>query len=707
MLNPLVTEQKITASDGFKEHGYTFSVSQAGDIDGDSYPDLVVGAWGDKDIAYKAGAAYVYYGSASGIDPNREDKLTQAEGVISDFLGADVSGGGDLNGDGYDDLVVGAYGLKNGAFYVYYGASTGIQSAGTQVRRSSGGTGEYFALNVSSAGDLNGDGYDDVAASAHGVSALYIYYGSASGLDTSTEQIYFDSAGLAAGQGLAGQLDVNADGYGDLLVGDSKDNRSGGGGSVTLYLGSATGLVTPGTQILYPSDGITGDYFGETLGSVGDVNGDGFDDVAIGSNSPVRGSNSGAAYVYLGSTTGLLASSELKISPADLGVGHGFGSGVAGGDVDGDGFSDVLIGAGTGTGLTPYSGAAYVFFGSTSGVDPATVHKVYASDGEESDYFGYDITAADFDQDGYSDLLVGALNADNKFGAAYLFGGGCRDQDEDGVCTDEGDCLDLDADAYPGADEVLGDGIDQDCDGRELCLADPDQDGFTDGSSVLSEDTDCADPGELPAEAATGDCDPESESVFPGAEEVVADGVDQDCNGGDLCYADQDDDGFADTRTTIESTDLDCEDSEEATATQPDGDCADDNPEIHPAADEICDGWDNDCDERIDIDAVDQGTWYPDLDGDGFGDSLSPTVDCFAPFGYIEDGSDCDDADADIFPGAEEIKGDGVDQDCDGSDTPLPPEAEPEGCGCTSTGSGLGSAWVLVLLAGALLRRRR
>lgn len=705
VLNPLITEQKITASDGFKEHSYTASVSQAGDIDGDGYPDLVVGAWGDKDIAYKAGAAYVYYGSASGIDPNREDKLTDPDGVISDFLGNDVSGGGDLNGDGYDDLVVGAYGLKNGAFYVYYGASTGIQSSGTQVRRSTGGSGEYFALNVSNAGDLNGDGYGDVVAAAHSVSELYIYYGSASGLDTATEQIYFDAGAHSAGQGLAGQLDVNADGYGDLLVGDSKDSRSGGGGSVTLYKGSAAGLVTPGAQILYPSDGITGDYFGEKLGGVGDVNGDGFDDVAIGSNAPVAGSNSGAAYVYLGSTTGLVASSELKISPADGAPGWGFGSGIAGGDVDGDGYSDVLVGAQTGSGLSAITGAAYVYFGSASGIDAATEHKIYASDGESSDYFGYDLTAADFDQDGYSDLLVGALNADEKVGAAYLFGGGCRDQDEDGFCTSEGDCLDLDASAYPGASEAPGDGIDQNCDGQELCLADPDLDGFVDGvSTVLSEDTDCEDPGEAPATAPSGDCDPDSGSVYPGAEEVVADGVDQDCDGGDVCYADQDDDGYSDTRTTIASTDLDCEDSGEATATQPDGDCMDDNPEIHPDADEVCDGWDNDCDGTIDVNAVDQGTWYPDVDQDGFGDALSPFQDCFAPFAYIVDGSDCDDADPDIFPGAEEIPGDGVDQDCDGADTELPPE--PEGCGgCSGTGSVPG-LWGLVSL-GLLFRRRR
>ena len=130
----------------------------------------------------------------------------------------------------------------------------------------------------------------------------------------------------------------------------------------------------------------------------------------------------------------------------------------------------------------------------------------------------------------------------------------------------------------------------------------------------------------------------------------------------------------------------------------------DDNPEIHPDADEICDGWDNDCDGTIDVNAVDQGTWYPDVDQDGFGDALSPFQDCFAPFAYIEDGSDCDDADATAFPGAEEIPGDGVDQDCDGADTELPPE--PEGCGgCSGTGSVPG-LWGLVSL-GLLFRRRR
>jgi hypothetical protein len=710
VLNPLQSELRIDPSDPSTSKLFGGRVTQAGDLNGDGYTDVAVGAHGDGDMGYYAGAAYIYYGTATGLDPSGEHKLLAVDGDTTDYFAQALGGSGDVDGDGYDDLLVGAPGVLEGALYVFYGSSSGVSAdRADKLQRSWGGSSDHFAWDVVHAGDLDADGYDDVAVSAYGAQSVSLFYGSPLGLSKGREAQLENTAGSDFGFSLAGDLDVNADGYDDLLIGDlSNASTVVGGGLATLYFGSASGLSTTSTQSFTASDLSAGDYFSVDLVGLGDVNADGYSDVAVGSSSSVSGPNSGAAYVYYGSATGLLLSGELKVTAFDGDTGHSFGGQLSGGDLDGDGYDDLVVGAVYADGVELGAGATYVYFGGRTGIVSETVVKITSSDGAENDLFGGALATVDLNQDGHAEMVSGSPYADSTSsgsGALYVFDGGCRDQDEDGICTSEGDCLDLNADAYPGATEVLGDGIDQDCDGRELCLADPDLDGFVDGvSTVLSEDTDCEDPGEAPATTPSGDCDPDSGSVYPGAKEVVADGVDQDCDGGDLCYADQDDDGFADTRTTIPSTDLDCEDSGEATATQPDGDCTDDNPEIHPDADEICDGWDNDCDGTIDVNAVDQGTWYPDVDQDGFGDALAPFQDCFAPFAYIEDGSDCDDADAEVFPGAEEVPGDGVDQDCDGADTELPPE--PEGCGgCSGTGRVPG-LWGLVSL-GLLFRRRR
>ena len=206
----------------------------------------------------------------------------------------------------------------------------------------------------------------------------------------------------------------------------------------------------------------------------------------------------------------------------------------------------------------------------------------------------------------------------------------------------------LDAvEVYPGADDIWYDGVDQDCAG------DDDFDQDRDGAAT---DT-------LPdRDGITGtDCDDADSDVGPGALETWYDGVDQTCDGND---GDQDRDGYWDL--DYESRVTDSGGTPLSIPSGFEGDCDDSDSSTWPGAPEYCDTVDSDCDGDLeDDDAVDTSTWYADFDGDGWGDSATSQVACVQPTGFISDGTDCDDGDAAVNPGAIEIC-DGLDDDCDG-----------------------------------------
>jgi hypothetical protein len=258
----------------------------------------------------------------------------------------------------------------------------------------------------------------------------------------------------------------------------------------------------------------------------------------------------------------------------------------------------------------------------------------------------------DGDVDGYGDPEVAQLDCDAPFG----------------YTDNDLDCDDSDGDISPEEDEVC-DGVDNNCDGvvdtdavdQDTWYADADEDGFGDPDSGVEG---CEQPDGYTADSQ--DCDDTDLTINPDADEVC-DGVDNNCDGGvdddavdrDTWYADDDGDGFGDP----ESSTAACEQPEGYTADSQD--CDDGDEDIHPAAEELCDGVDNNCDGEIDEDtAADASTWYADADEDGFGDADNAATACEAGDGYVADASDCDDSDAAINPDGEETC-DGVDEDCD------------------------------------------
>jgi hypothetical protein len=236
-------------------------------------------------------------------------------------------------------------------------------------------------------------------------------------------------------------------------------------------------------------------------------------------------------------------------------------------------------------------------------------------------------------------------------------GGTAPDGDDDGFTTD--DCDDAQASIHPGADEVAADGVDQDCDGNDLCYVDTDDDGFggtatvaaasCDGGGAADNDDDCDDTdaafhpgakesceedidyncddavayedGDGDEWAACVDCDDKSADVHPKADELVADGIDQDCDGGDGCYADADADGFGST-VVMASGDLDCNDPGEA----------DDSTDCLDEGTDAANTWPGAAESESKTDCM------TDADDDGWGAD--------APAGGVVAGSDCDDTDA-------------------------------------------------------------
>jgi len=355
-------------------------------------------------------AAVVFAGGAGvagpGSGPVRDTRIGDTAG---DFFGFAAKSAGDVDGDGYGDLIVGAPmdRQEQGLAYVFYGAPEGSFALAPQVFAGEA-PGDAFGWPVGSAGDIDGDGYDDIAVGAmvHSGSTtnagrVYVFYGSATGIVPRSVEVR-DGEGVLDGFGVAaiGAGDVNGDGYGDLLVGaDAHDGRFEGSGKIYIYAGSATGLSARPIAV---RDGYGG-RFGEVGFGAGDINGDGFDDIVVGARAAAE---NGRTYVYYGAVTGLTgARVDVRTGAA---ANDNFGAAAAAaGDVDGDGYGDVVVGAPTHDGGGTDAGRVYLYFGSATGLARGRSLHV---DGEfAGEVFGTAVGGAgDLNQDGYDDLLVGA-----------------------------------------------------------------------------------------------------------------------------------------------------------------------------------------------------------------------------------------------------------------------------------------------------------
>jgi MYXO-CTERM domain-containing protein len=686
------------------------AITCGGDVNGDGMPDLI--SAGGTALHGKASEPTEEFAWTVQSD---QDVYPTSYYLGGATLGAAVSSAGDVNGDGYSDVIVAAPlyddgNIDEGKAWIYLGSDEGLEES--EAWSATGGAQSAgFGTSVAWLGDVNSDGYDDVAVGSayyenddeQTIGRVSVFHGNASGVSSTPDFDLYGSGG-SYGAAVASAGDVNGDGYPDFLVGAPYLDAA------YLYLGSASGLAKSAAWVGGSEVGTS--HFGAALSSAGDVNGDGYADVIIGAPSYTVENEEeieGKVYVFLGTAGGLETTAtwtyESNQDKASL------GSGVAALDVNGDGYSDVVVGAGGWDDSSDGVGVVHVFHGSATG--PSTDPDWTELGDSEGARFGTAVAnGGDVNGDGYADLLVGApgySNGETFEGAAFLYLGSATGLETDPAWQDETDqdingswLFDgtLYGQAVASAGDVDGDGF------SDILVGSPEfDDGQIDEGAVFLYSGNGADaipthhhPAAYASVTSTGtrmgpaglaDADQFDVTIvgttpqgrLHARAEVEAKPIDEDFNGGITAIGDWTDVGIDGAPLTATVTGLDEQTAYHWRAriryrpTQVPvqgsspwfyGGIAGDPQGLHIRTD---------CSDGI-------LAYYPDCDGDGFFD-VNPLVSCGQPDDTVCDGDepdswtssqpsefDCDDEASEVNPDADEIDDNEIDDDCDGEGGP-------------------------------------
>ena len=453
-----LADAPIRFSGEAKSEGAGVAVSGAGDVDADGYDDFLVSApdHDDPALGSHTGIVYLVRGSASPTPASLADADARLTGErIFARAGNDLAAAGDVDGDGYDDFLVGdaEAGSFTGTAYLVLGAPS--VASGSLAAADAAFDGEFSGTragtSVSAAGDVDADGYADFlvgspryydrydpSTSLSGGAYLILGRPSIASASLAEADARFtgDAADEECGTRVASAGDVDADGFDDLLLGAlGHDEASADAetGAVYLFLGSASVASASVADADARFDGESDDdQAGLSLSPAGDIDDDGYADFLVGApghDDATAGSDAGAVYLLLGSLS--LASTSLADADAVFAGEHGGdGAGVSvsgAGDLNGDGYADFLVGASGHDEGSADVGAAYIILGAASVASASLADAAARFTGENSyDDAGFSVASAgDVDADGTPDLLVGAYGYDDpgigtNTGAAYL-----------------------------------------------------------------------------------------------------------------------------------------------------------------------------------------------------------------------------------------------------------------------------------------------
>ncbi len=460
--------------------GFPTSLSTAGDVNNDGYDDFIIGYYIADNGQTNEGVVNLFLGSSTGIVSSAY--RTYQSNQVEARMGNKVTGGGDLNGDGYDDIAYSAYYYDNGNIdegitYVHYGGPTGPGTIADWSREGNLTNGNCgYALSMG--GDMNNDGYDDLALAIPGFrdstsyeGLIEVYFGSVSGINLTNKWQYqyfrpYETGSNSCSLGLGADFnndnyhdlivtpaiynyfhtgdfkiipgaptelidesafqtdlgwrdggDVNGDGFDDIIGGDSND-------SVYLSYGEPFYLASQFDEVVTENKPLT--YFGHAVSSAGDVNADGFEDFIVGAHEfDSVFTNQGKVHLFLGNASGDFETPVWSYVGDQANCKFGYTVSAAG-DINNDGFDDIIVGSPYYDNTYSDEGCVFIFWGGASGINDLLLPaKRYGW--QLNAQFGYSVSdAGDVNNDGYADVIIGAPYYDNGStdeGAAFVFAG--------------------------------------------------------------------------------------------------------------------------------------------------------------------------------------------------------------------------------------------------------------------------------------------
>jgi hypothetical protein len=436
------------------------AVSNIGDVNDDGIDDVIISAYNKMG----KGGSYVVFGTRNNFSsPVNLANLNGTNGFIvngtalDDRAGTSVNGEGDINGDGIDDIIIGAPAANNniGQCYIIFGKKNGFVSpfALSSLNGINGfivngiGSNNYLGRSVSISGDFNGDGINDIIIGASEVNNAagqsYLIFGKSSGFNNlfalsslnGNNGFIIDGIKPSDRSGASVNIgkDFNGDGIDDIIIGAPFANNEAG--QCYVLFGRSGSFTSPfALSSLNGNNGFTingikpRDYSGGWVNIKGDFNGDGINDMLIGT------AGAGKNYIVFGNTnndfsshfnltnlngTNGFATNEITGAPTSLNIA---------GDINGDGIDDIIIGASS---LNGARGMSYVIYGSRNGfITPFNFANINGYNGfliegaQPSDSSGISVSrAGDFNGDGLDDIIIGAFNANNGAGQSYIIYG--------------------------------------------------------------------------------------------------------------------------------------------------------------------------------------------------------------------------------------------------------------------------------------------